>query len=55
MLVADWASALVDAPQVFLGTKQPNYPGLIIALVTLTRFVLLGLFVSVLVRRYARR
>jgi hypothetical protein len=55
MLVADWASALVDAPQVFLGTKQPNYPGLIIAFIVLTRYVMLGLFVSVLVRRYARR
>lgn len=54
-LVGDWWSALIDAPQVLLGTKQPAYPGLILASITLTRFVLLGLFVSILVRRYARR
>lgn len=54
-LVGDWWSALIDAPQVLLGTKQPTYPGLILALITLTRYILLGLFVSILVRRYARR
>ncbi len=54
-LVADWWSALISAPQVLLGTKQPPYPGLILALITLTRYVLLGLFVSILVRRFARR
>ena len=54
-LVADWWSALIDAPQVLLGTKQPSYPGLILASITLTRYILLGLFVSILVRRFARR
>ena len=54
-LVADWWSAFVDAPQVLLGTKQPTYPGLILALIALTRYILVGLFVSILVRRFARR
>lgn len=54
-LVGDWVAALVDAPQVFLGTRQPNYPGPILALIALTRIVIVGLFISVLVRRYARR
>lgn len=55
-LVADWWSALISAPQVLLGTEQPtNYPGLILALIALTRYVVLGLFVSILVRRFARR
>lgn len=55
MLVADWASALGGALQVFLGTQQPSYPGLIVAAIALTRYVVLGLFVSILVRRFARR
>jgi hypothetical protein len=55
LLVGDWISAFVDAPQVFLGTRQPNYPGPILALIALSRYVILGLFVSVLVRRFARR
>ena len=54
-LVADWWSAFISAPQILLGTKQPSYPGLILALITLTRYVLLGLFVSILVRRFTRR
>lgn len=54
-LVADWLAAIVEAPQVFLGTKQPNYPGLMVALIALTRYVIVGLFVSVLVRRFGRR
>jgi hypothetical protein len=55
MLVADWAAAIVDAPQVFIGTKDPAYPGIVVAGIALLRYVMLGLFVSVLVRRYARR
>jgi hypothetical protein len=55
VLVKDWISALADAPQVFLGTTAPSYPGLIVAAIALTRYVILGLFVSILVRRFARR
>jgi hypothetical protein len=55
MLVADFAQALVDSPQVFLGTTQPGYPGLVIAGLTLIRYVVLGLFLSILIRRFARR
>ena len=55
LLVADWVSAVADAPQVFLGTTQPAYPGLIVASIALMRYVILGLFVSILVRRFARR
>lgn len=54
-LVADWVAAFIDAPQVFLGTRQPNYPGPILALIAFSRYMILGLFVSVLVRRFARR
>ncbi len=54
-LVTDWVAALADAPGVLLGTKQPSYPGLILASIALTRYVILGLFVSILVRRFARR
>ncbi len=54
-LVADWWSALIDAPQAVLGTSNPNYPGVILALIALARYVLIGLFVSILVRRFARR
>lgn len=54
-LVENWVAAFVDAPQVFLGTTQPSYPGPILALIALSRYVILGLFVSVLVRRYGRR
>ena len=55
-LVADWFAALADAALVFLGIKEPtSYPGLIVAAVALTRYVILGLFVTVLVRRFARR
>jgi hypothetical protein len=55
LLVTDWVSAVAEAPQVFLGTEQANYPGLIVASIALTRYVILGLFVSILVRRFARR
>lgn len=54
-LVTNWISAVGEAPQVFLGTLHPDYPGLIVASITLARYVILGLFVSILVRRYARR
>jgi uncharacterized protein YjbI with pentapeptide repeats len=54
-LVTEWISALAEAPQVFLGTEHPNYPGHIVASIALARYVILGLFVSILVRRFARR
>jgi hypothetical protein len=53
--VSDWIASIIDAAQVFLGTKQPEYPGIVLALIALTRYIALGLFVSVVVRRYARR
>jgi hypothetical protein len=55
MLVADWIGALGDAPEVLLGTKQPSYAGLVVAGIALLRYVLLGLFLSILIRRFARR
>ena len=55
MLVPDWVRALGDAPQVFLGTSPSSYPGLAVAVITLARLVVLGLFMSILIRRFARR
>lgn len=52
---ASYANAVVDAPQVFLGLKTAGYPGLVVALVTIVRLVVFGLFVSILVRRLAQR
>jgi hypothetical protein len=54
-LIDDWVGAFVDATAVFLGTKQSQYPALIEALIALSRYILLGLFVSILVRRFSRR
>lgn len=53
--VADWWSAMVDALQALIGTGTPPYSGPILAILALARYVLLGLFVSILVRRLARR
>lgn len=55
LLVTDWLSAVAEAPQVFLGTEHPSYPGYIVASIAVARYVILGLFVSILVRRFARR
>ncbi len=48
-------SALESATSVFLGTQRADYPALITAFIALSRYVILGLFVSILVRRFARR
>jgi uncharacterized protein YjbI with pentapeptide repeats len=55
MLVGDYWKALLDSPQVFLGTTHSSFPGLAIAGITLVRLTILGLFMSILIRRFARR
>jgi len=55
ILVSDWGQALHDAPQAFLVSSPSSYPGLVVAVVALTRLVVLGLFLSILIRRLARR
>lgn len=54
-LVSNFLQALLDSPQVFLGTKLSSFPGIIIALITFVRLVVFGLFLSILIRRFARR
>ncbi len=49
-------SAAATAPLVFLGTKVPqHYPDTYVAGVAFVRLVILGFFVSILVRRFNRR
>ncbi len=48
--------AIKIAPQVFLGTAHPNgYSGLVIAGLTVVRYVMLACLVSILVKRFSRR
>jgi len=54
-LVASYWRALCDSPSVFLGTRSAPLSLRVITAVTFARLVLLSLFVSVLVRRFARR
>lgn len=51
----EWLSALGSATSVFLGTARADYPAIITAFIVLSRYVILGLFVSILVRRFSRR
>lgn len=55
LLVVDYFSALVDSPQILLGTKDGKFPGLIVAGIAAARLIIFGLFLSILVRRFARR
>lgn len=50
-----WAT-VIDAPQVFLGIKKPNHiPEGWLSLITIIRFIALGLFMTILVKRFNRR
>jgi hypothetical protein len=51
----DWLSTFATVTSVFLGTERGDYPTFITALIALARYVILGLFVSILVRRFVRR
>lgn len=49
-------SSFIKMPSVFLGTtKLPEYPEWYFSLVALIRLVLVGLFISIIVKRYNRR
>lgn len=54
-LVRSYVSALIASPQIFLGTIKSPFGGIITAGITFLRLVVFGLFVSILVRRFARR
>lgn len=54
-LVASYWKALIDSPQIFLGTGPSPFSGLAAAAIAFVRLVTFGLFVSILVRRFARR
>jgi uncharacterized protein YjbI with pentapeptide repeats len=54
-LVCNYTAALLAAPQTFLGTNSPQYPGILLAIIVFVRLVVMGLFMSILVRRFARR
>ncbi len=54
-LVASYWGALLDSPQAFLGTGPSLFGGLATAAIAFVRLVTFGLFVSILVRRFARR
>ncbi len=53
--VANYWSAIVNAPQVFLGVTASPFGGLFSAGITFVRLMTFGLFVSLLVRRLAWR
>lgn len=54
-LVASYGDALLQAPQIFLGTLNSRFSGLAVAGITALRLIGFGLFLSILVRRFARR
>lgn len=54
--IAAYFSSFLTMPAVFLGTtKLPNYPEWYFSLVAMIRLILVGLFISILVKRYNRR
>lgn len=56
MNVGDYISALCDAPQIFLGvTKPSNYAAGYLSIITLTRLIIFGFFMSVIIKRFNRR
>jgi len=55
LLVTDLWQTVLYAPQVFLGTVSSPFPGLVTAAIVTIRLVMFGLFLSILVRRFARR
>lgn len=54
-IVASYGSALLMAPQVFLATTASPFGGLATVAIAFARLVIFGLFISILVRRFARR
>lgn len=48
--------ALVDAPQILFGIRQPtSFPGAVLALIAGLRYIMLACLVSILVKRFSRR
>lgn len=55
-VLANYVEAAKNAPQVFIGTLQPDeFSGLILASVAAVRYVMLACLVSILVKRFSRR
>lgn len=54
-LLSTYWTSLVGAPQVFLGSMQSPFGGLVSAGIVFLRLIVFGLFVSILVRRFVRR
>jgi hypothetical protein len=55
-LMRSYVAALLDAPQIFLGTlSPPSYPRLFLTLIVFSRFVAFGLLTAIIVKRLNRR
>ncbi|WP_083908759.1 pentapeptide repeat-containing protein [Thioalkalivibrio thiocyanodenitrificans] len=55
-VLASYAEAINNAPQVFLGIVKPSeFSGLVLAGIAVVRYVMLACLVSILVKRFSRR
>jgi hypothetical protein len=54
--LGSYARALADAPKIFLGTLSPTYYSLgWLTIILFARLIALGLFLSILLKRFNRR
>lgn len=54
--LGSYTAALVEAPQIFLGTFTPkHYPGGYVTVILLTRLIAFGFFMSIIIKRFNRR
>jgi len=55
-LVKSYGEAMLISPQIFLGLPQAiNYPTQYLALIVLIRLVMIGFFMSIIIKRFNRR
>lgn len=55
-LVKSYWDAFLYSPQIFLGTASPSgYPALYLTAILLTRLIMFGFFMSIIIKRFNRR
>jgi Pentapeptide repeats (8 copies) len=56
LLIKSYGEALLKSPQIFLGVESPPiYPALYLTAILLTRLIMFGFFMSIIIKRFSRR
>lgn len=54
--IGSYTQALIESPQVFLGTLSPaHYPSWYLTIILLVRLIAFGFFMSIIIKRFSRR